>query len=478
VPGVVLLTVKVATPLLSVLAVAGEIEMLPGVALRLTGTPAGTSALLVSRTDTETVALPPTKVALGETVTVELVPLTPMTLKLIGVVGVMVVLPTVAVKGLYVPMFALLTLKVATPLELVGAVLGETVTPDGAFSVTFTPAGTGLLEVSTTATVTVAFTFLKTLVGESVKLAVLLMPLTVKLTEGVMVTPSAIAVKLSVPGLALMTVKVATPLALVVPLPLIVTPAAGMLVKVTGTPAGTRLLAVSRTVTVTVAGAPMKTDVGAMVTVEFVPLTPMTLKLIGVVGVMVVLPTVALKALYVLTIALLTLKVATPPGPVVAVTGETVTPVGAFSVTFTPAGTGLLEVSTTATVIVAGAFLKTVVGESVKLAVLLTPLTVSVAGVSGVVPAVAVSVSVPALALVTVKVATPLEFVVVEAGVMVTPAEGELFKVTGIPAGTELLFVSFTVTVTVAGMPMKTAAGETATVELPALMPITSSATV
>jgi hypothetical protein len=274
--------VKVATPLAFVLAVAGVIDMVPGVLANVTGTPAGTAALFVSFTVTVTVAFTPVATLVGETLTVVSVLLTPVTVSEAD--GVMVVLPTFAV-SVSVPGLLLVTVKVATPLGLVATVLlGEMVTPaDGELvNVTFTPAGTGLFDVSFTATVTVAGVLRKTVAGETVMGELALTPLTVNVgVDEVMVVLPAVAVSVKVPGLLLVTVKVATPLPLVdAVLGEMVTPADGVLDRVTGTPAETLLFSVSFTVTVTVAGMPTKTVVGARSTVEFVPLISTTFSVV------------------------------------------------------------------------------------------------------------------------------------------------------------------------------------------------------
>jgi len=274
--------VKVATPLAFVLAVAGVIDMVPGVLANVTGTPAGTAALFVSFTVTVTVALTPVATLVGETLTVVSVLLTPVTVSEAD--GVMVVLPTFAV-SVSVPGLMLVTVKVATPLGLVATVLlGEMVTPaDGELvNVTFTPAGTGLFDVSFTATVTVAGVLRKTVAGETVMGELALTPLTVNVgVDEVMIVLPAVAWSVKLPGLLLVTVKVATPLLLVdAVLGEMVTPADGVLDRVTGTPAETLLSSVSLTVTVTVAGMPMKTVVSARLTVEFVPLISTTFSVV------------------------------------------------------------------------------------------------------------------------------------------------------------------------------------------------------
>jgi hypothetical protein len=85
--------------------------------------------------------------------------------------------------------------------------------------------------------------------------------------------------------------------------------------------------------------------------------------------------------------------------------------------------------------------------------------------------AVAESTEVPSALLVTVKVATPLAFVVALSG-EITSALRSLVRTTVAPE-TSVLAVSLTVTVTVLGTPTVVVIGEATTVERTGLMPLT-----
>jgi hypothetical protein len=85
--------------------------------------------------------------------------------------------------------------------------------------------------------------------------------------------------------------------------------------------------------------------------------------------------------------------------------------------------------------------------------------------------AVAESTEVPSALLVTVKVATPLAFVVALSG-EITSALRSLVRTTVAPE-TSVLAVSLTVTVTVLGTPTVVVIGVATTVERTGLMPLT-----